>query len=298
MRELLVGLIEHRVREHRDPDGMLEVLEAPGGVTTATSLPPAARDRLWTLFEEAASGFAPEHLAVVRQRLEGLARLHKQYANAAWALPADEVDRVAGIAAPITAGLGMPDDPVERHLWLFDKYHPDLDHEVSRVDDLTAYEQRLLTRRAAAVSEVIQSEGLSGLYGLAARAEGGGRGAPVGVIGEALEELESRPPDESDSREQYALPDDLETRLLAALDLPFDDASNSPNAQREAAVARGYFAARFRRIRRVTGNGWGWLSGLLHSENVTAAQQARLIELTREHPQSLAASRSARARSA
>ncbi len=285
VRELLVELTEHRVREHRDPDGMLEVLQAPGGVTTATSLPPASRDRLWTLFEEAASEFAPEDLAVVRQRLEGLVRLHKQHANAGWALPADEADRVAGIAAQIAAGLRMPDDLVERHLWLFDKYHPDLDHEAPRVDDLAAYEGRLLARRAAAVSEVIQSESLSGLYRLAAHAAADGRGAPVGVIGEALEELESRPPDDTDNAEQYPLPEDVEARLLEALDLSFDDASNSQNAQREAAIARGYFAARFRRIRRVTGNGWGWLRGLLHSEDVTAAQQARLIELTREHPQ-------------
>ena len=179
----------------------------------------------------------------------------------------------------------MPDDLVERHLWLFDKYHPDLDHEAPRVDDLAAYEGRLLARRAAAVSEVIQSESLSGLYRLAAHAAADGRGAPVGVIGEALEELESRPPDDTDNAEQYPLPEDVEARLLEALDLSFDDASNSQNAQREAAIARGYFAARFRRIRRVTGNGWGWLRGLLHSEDVTAAQQARLIELTREHPQ-------------
>lgn len=286
VRELLVGLTEHRVREHRDPGGMLEVLEAPGGATTATSLPPAARDRLWTLFEEAASEFAPEDLAGVCQRLEGLVRLHRQYANAGWALPADEAGRVARIAAQITAGLGMPDDLVERHLWLFDRYHPDLDHEAPRVDDLAAYEQRLRVVRAAAVSEVVRSEGLNGVYRLAARAEADGRGAaPVGVIGEALEELESRPPDDADHGEQHPLQNDVEKRLLAALDLPVDDGSASLSAQREAVIARGYFAARFRRIRRVTGDGWRWLRGLLHGEDVTAAQQARLIELTREHPQ-------------
>ena len=286
VRELLVGLTEHRVRDHRDPDAMLEVLEAPGGVTTATSLPPAARDRLWTLFEEAASEFTPEDLAAVCERLEGLVRLHRQYANAAWALPADEADRVARIAAQITADLGIPDDLVERHLWLFDRYHPDLGHEAPRVDDLAAYEQRLRVVRAAAVSEVMRSEGLNGVYRLAARAEADGQGAaPVGVIGEALEELESRPPDDTDNGEQHPRPSDVETRLLAALDLAVDAASYSQSAQREAVIARGYFAARFRRIRRITGDGWRWLRGLLHSEDVTAAQQARLIELTREHPQ-------------
>ncbi len=285
VRELLVGLTEHRVREHRDPDGMLEVLEAPGGVTTATSLPPAARDRLWALFEEAASEFAPEELAGVCQRLEGLVRIHRQYAEAGWALPEDEADRVAQIAAQITASLGIPDDLVERHLWLFDKHHPDLGHETPRRDDRAAYEQQLLARRAAAVSEVIRSEGLGGVYRLAARAEADGRDAPVGVIGEALEELESRPPDDTDNGEQHPLPNGVETRLLAGLDLPVDDASDSQNAQREAVIARGYFAARFRRIRRAAGDGWGWLRGLLHSKDVTSAQQARLIELTREHPQ-------------
>ena len=284
VRELLVGLTEHRVRERRDPDGMLEVLETAGGVTTATSLPPASRNRLWTLFEEAASTFAPEELAVVGQRLEGLVRLHRQYASAGWALPADEADRVARIAEQIAAGHDIPDDPVERHLWLFDKYHPDLDDDISRFEDLAAYEQKLLARRTAAVSDVVAADGLGSVYRLAERAEASSRGAPVGVIGEALETLESRPQDDTDASEQCPMVGDLELRQLAALKLPFDGASRSESAQREAAIARGYFSARFRRIRRDIGDGWGWLSRLLHREGLTATQQARLIELTRDHP--------------
>ena len=282
--ELLVGLTEHRVRERRDPDGMLEVLEAAGGVTTATSLPPAFRDRLWTLFEEAASTFAPEELAVVGQRLEGLVRLHRQYANAGWALPADEADRIARIAEQIAAGRDIPDDPVERHLWLFDRYHPDLDDDVSRFEDLAAYEQKLLARRTAAVSDVVGADGLGSVYRLAERAEASGRGAPVGVIGEALEALESGRQDDTELGEQCPMVGDLELRQLAALNLPIDDTDKSQSAQRETAIARGYFSARFRRIRRDIGDGWGWLSELLHRQGLTATQQARLVELTRDHP--------------
>ena len=161
--ELLLSLVEHRVRQRRQADGLLDVLGMPGGVTTATLLPPSARDRLWTLFEEAATMFAPEELTTISQRLMGLARLHHNYPEAAWALPTEETDRVARLAEQIAAAQPVPNDPVEANVWLFEDWDPRLGSGISPADDLVAYDQELGERRATAVGEVIRIEGLNGL---------------------------------------------------------------------------------------------------------------------------------------
>ena len=198
--ELLVDVTEHRVRERRDADAILDLIETSGGVTTATSLPPAARERLWALFEQTVSMFEPDELSAVGQRLQGLVRSHRSYADADWALPADETDRLDRLAREIAVDRDIPGGPVEASLWLFAQFHPDLGQETSRTDDLAAYEQTLRTRRTDAIGEVVQAEGLNGLFRLAECAEADGRAAPVGIIGVALEELESRPRDETGRR--------------------------------------------------------------------------------------------------
>ena len=105
----------------------------------------------------------------------------------------------------------------------------------------------------------------------------------MGVIGVALEELESRPRDDTYGG-QFPSTADAEAQMLDALDLPAGDAATSFEQRCHAAVARGYFYARLRRTRQAGLDGWGWLSELLHREGVTAEQQARLVELTDEFP--------------
>ena len=282
--ELLLGLVEYRIRELRDAAGLLDVLEAPGRVTTATSLPRWARDRLWALLEEAVSmSFDSEELGALAQRLSELARLHRGYADQPWTLPADETDRIERAVQQIAAARTIPSDLVETHVWLFEEHLPQLGPDVSRTRDRMAYEQALLQRRAAAVGEVMRTDSLGGLYRLAARAEADRGFAPVGIIGAALEQFESQPPNDSGAAPAPLALDD-EARLFAALDLATEEAAPLPDAWREVRIASEYFAARFRRLRRVTGDGWGWLSELLHRDGVTAWQQARLVELTRDHP--------------
>ena len=279
--ELLVSVTERRVRDYRDVAGMLDLLQTPAGATTATSLPPAARERLWTLFEQTISTFEPDERSAVGQRLEGLIRSHSSHPDADWALPADETDRLDRLAREIAADRDVPGGPVEAGLWLFTEYHPDLGPETSRADDLAAYEQTLRARRTDAIDEVVQAEGLNGVFRLAECAEADGMAAPVGVIGVALEELESRPRNETDAGQ---FPPIAEARMLRALDLPVGAAETSSDQRCHAAVARGYFYARLRRKRQGGGDGWGWLGGLLHREGVTVEQQARLIELTDDCP--------------
>lgn len=279
--ELLVSLTEHRVRELRDAAAILDLIEPAAGVTTATSLPPAARDRLWVLLEEAVSMFELDELSAVGRRLEGLARFHSSHPDADWALPADETDRLGRLAQRIAGDGAAPADSVEANLWLFAEYHPDLGDGIARRDDRAAYEQALRTRRAAAAREVVRAEGLGGLYRLAACAEADGRFAPVGVIGVALNELQAGP---SGADDQPLLDGGIETRMLEALNLPVGDAANTPQQRRQVVIAIGYFSARLHRMRQTGGDGWTWLSELLHREAVTAAQQARLLALTDDGP--------------
>ena len=281
--ELLVSVTEYRVRDCRDAAGMLDLLQTPAGVTTATLLPPEARERLWTLFEQAVPMFEPDELSVVGRRLEGLLRSHRSYADADWALSAAETDRLARLARVIAADRDVPGGPVEANLWLFSHFHPDLGQEASRIGDLAAYEQTLQARRTDAIGEVLQAEGLDGLFRLAERAEADGRVAPVGVIGTTLEELQSRPLENTDGG-QFPSTAEAETRMLDALDLPADNSATSPSQRRHAAVARGYFYARLRRTRQTDGDGWTWLNELLHGDGATAEQQAGLLELTHESP--------------
>ena len=281
--ELLVSVTEYRVRDCRDAAGMLDLLQTPDGVATATSLPPTARECLWVLFEQAISMFEPDELSAVGQRLEGLIRSHSAHPDAGWALPADEIDRLDRLARDIAADRDVPAGPVEASLWLFAQFHPDLGQEISRTDDRTAYEQALRTRRTDAIGEMVQAEGLNGLFRLAECAEADGRAAPVGGIGVALEELESHPRYDTEGG-QFPSPAEAEAQMLDALDLPASDAATSSSQRCHAVVAHGYFFARLRRTRQGGSDGWAWLSDLLHREGVTAEQQARLLELTGESP--------------
>ena len=278
--EFLMSLIEHRVGDRDDAGGLLSAFELHGGVLAATSLPPQLRARLWALCEEAVSGFGADELSEVGRRLAGLARLHRNFAHTAWALSPDEIDRIARIAEQIAAARPIHTDPVEAHLWLFEEYHPSLGPDPQGADERAAYEQVIRERRANALGEVLRAERLSGVFRLAARIHANPRAVPVGTIGAALADLESQ----SDNAELSEPPNDTEIRLLAALDLPADETASSLDAQRETGIARRYFARRFQRMRSAGGDGWIWLSELLKGDDLTSTQQARLVELTRDHP--------------
>ncbi len=281
--ELLLSLIEYRIRQRGQAEGMLDLLDARSGGTPVTLLPPPGRNRVWSLFEDTISMFAPRELTTVGQRLKNLARLHQNHPEVNWALHKDETDRVAGLVEQIDAAQQVPHDPIEANAWLFEEHIPGLGPEFSLRDDNAAYEQALHNRRAVAIGNVMRTEGLNGLHRLAARAQANPRSTPAAVIGVALEESES---DRLDAdTERPPLPEeDIETRLLKALDLPVERPAASADAQHAAQIALGYFGARFRRKRRSEDEAWTWMAALLRRQDVTDVQQARLIELTRDHP--------------
>lgn len=281
--ETLLSLVEHRIRQRGQVEGMLDLLEGASGITTLTLLSPQARDRLWSLFEDTISMFDPGEIAPVGQRLKNLARLHQNHPEASWALPREETDRIAGLAEQIATAQQVQDDPIEANAWLFEQYLPGLGPELSPRHDLEAYERALHEQRAAAVGKVIRTEGLNGLYRLAAHTQANPRSAPPAYIGVALEESESNRLDAATA----GLPlqeEDIETNLLKALDLPIESTSTPSDAQHATQIAHGYFQARFHRKQRSEDGGWTWIAAMLRQEDMTDVQQARLIELTRDHP--------------
>lgn len=98
---------------------------------------------------------------------------HREYSDANWALPAQELEELEAVAEHIA-----PDDSTETHEWLFEEHMPDLGEGGKR--DYAKYQDALGTRRRQAV-EAIDSE--SGLKGLLATA----KKSPVpGAVGWAL----------------------------------------------------------------------------------------------------------------
>jgi hypothetical protein len=112
---------------------------------------------------------SPEHRATFAEHLEALAeRLvdpqarssvfeavrskvanHREFADTEWALAEDQLRLLE------TAATGLrPDDPVQRHAWLFASDWITLG-DVSRRDDLAAYQEAVNERRAAALAEVV-----------------------------------------------------------------------------------------------------------------------------------------------
>ncbi|MGI4896129.1 MAG: hypothetical protein ACRYF3_13555 [Janthinobacterium lividum] len=86
---------------------------------------------------------------------------HRQYADAAWALPDDELAALEAATEAV-----RPRDPVRRCAWLFASDWVELG-DMGRRDDLEAYDAELASRRVDAVRDVIEAEGLDGIVRLA-----------------------------------------------------------------------------------------------------------------------------------
>lgn len=99
--------------------------------------------------------------AALSEALRSVAAHHREYPDAAWALPAEEVEPIEAAAVALA-----PRDPVHRHLWLFAKDWIDIGGP-SRRDDIQHYDHRVRDMRAVAVAEIIDGPGLDGVSALA-----------------------------------------------------------------------------------------------------------------------------------
>jgi hypothetical protein len=103
--------------------------------------------------------------AALSEALRAVAARHREYSDAAWALPTDEISPVEAAAAALA-----PRAPLHRHGWLFAKAWVEIG-DLSRRDDFQAYDLRVQEMRASAVAEILDVEGLSGVEALAAETQ-------------------------------------------------------------------------------------------------------------------------------
>ncbi len=112
---------------------------------------------------EAASSWSVGELAAVYEALREFVAHHNEFADAAWALSADELAPIAKLRDQCE-----PADPARRHRWLFLQSWVTLG-DFRKRDDYAAFEVELTSRRQSALNE-IYSEG--GLQSVTAFAEG------------------------------------------------------------------------------------------------------------------------------
>lgn len=99
----------------------------------------------------------------LREPLRELVSRHRRYSDAEWAMPKEDVDRLAGVL-----DISSPDDPVERHVWLF-THRPDLvDVDDS---DWAHYRVAVQAARVDAVRSLFDVAGVAGVMALTATAE-------------------------------------------------------------------------------------------------------------------------------
>lgn len=151
-----------------DTDRWIELLEAHH------HLPPEARSRVQETLNALDPASLPEQSRQgVWQALRQSVARHREYGDAEWALPADEVDRLDVLATKFASPR-----PELRHGWLFVNDWVDLG-DLQRRDDHDAYDQELARRRAEAVSEIWAEGGLEAVVDFA-------RSHRVSVVGVGL----------------------------------------------------------------------------------------------------------------
>lgn len=145
----------------------------------ANRLPSERRADIWRQWREFSSQDS-SHLEEACGHwadLDELARRHRSFEVADWALPPDDIDQLEVIANSL-----RPTDVVEASVWLFAEWHPDLG-DCSPRDDFDDYKSVLDRRRAEAVGTAFDNHGLEGIFRLAhgALKAGGGDAVAVGM---------------------------------------------------------------------------------------------------------------------
>ena len=117
-----------------------------GKLAASEDLDSADRERIWEVLDQ-------------------LVRRHRSFASADWALPQEQLDRLAEVV-----GAFRPDDPVSSSTWLFDSDLPDMGEER---EDFDYHEQERKAReaRSRAAAEILEQQGFDGLLRLADSAE-------------------------------------------------------------------------------------------------------------------------------
>jgi hypothetical protein len=171
--------------------------------------------------------------------LRNLIALHREHNSANWALPSAELDELQLVADEL-----VPASLAHRHAWLFGEglvRLGDLRHR----DNFEEYNRELAERRAEAVKEISNENGLKGVAQFASACPNPGQ------VGAALAQATGA---------------SYEIELIEQLD-------SSETAQ--ANLAFGYFSRRF------TSAGWTWLDSLIDKQpSLSPSTISRLLRAT------------------
>lgn len=102
----------------------------------------------------------PDVATALWDAIEDFVRKHRQYPDAAWAMPEDWLESLVAVAEALTPSLAT-----ETHRWLFDDWTPDIGVTVS--DDFAAYEAEVKQSREAAARQIVDEQGFDAVIELA-----------------------------------------------------------------------------------------------------------------------------------
>jgi hypothetical protein len=117
-------------------------------------LPPADRDRVYVELPQSIEAIKPDERNAVWEKATDLIRRHREYHDAKWALPEDELVRFEQAIAGAT-----PADARDENCWLFDNTHPDIG--IRKSTDLEAYDREISKLRADAIKRILDEYGLA-----------------------------------------------------------------------------------------------------------------------------------------
>jgi len=153
-----------------------------------------------------------EQRARLFEALRKKVALHEEYADATWALPREELEALKSVRDALA-----PRGAQRRHAWMFADPWIELG-DIAAVDDIYAYAEEVLLRRAQAIGEILEDGGLNAVADFATTTR------YPDIVGQAL----AADPDG---------PNKFDTDMLAWL---------RADATPGGAVAAGYFAERLR----------------------------------------------------
>lgn len=152
---MYASAIVDRALEHvgADPERWRALLDSIGVVNVAQ------RDRALTLLDDIAKGQASADLKTrLWEVLRNFIAKHRSFSDAQWALPADILTRMEAILARLA-----PNDPIERHRWLFDEWLPNV---MSKEENMERHEQKVGEWRQQAIQEILEKASVQGLISL------------------------------------------------------------------------------------------------------------------------------------
>jgi hypothetical protein len=128
------------------------------------NLPFNAREQvLEYLTADAITSLPEDERLPIWNELTEMLTMHRKYADAEWAMPAKEIERLTGIATAL-----QPQSPILKHRRLFTERDFDLYEEK---DDFHQQQRLLDQRRRHAIEDAYADEGLAGIFALAETVE-------------------------------------------------------------------------------------------------------------------------------